>query len=1171
MDTPSPLKPETLPLRGVHLIEASAGTGKTFNITRIYLRMLLHRQLPLDNILVMTFTRAATEELRARIAEELRNALLHWDSLVHDDDFYRALAEHMPESGAGAPALLKNALLLLDEAPILTIHGFCKRVLTQQAFDSRIPFNIEMEADTDELSLEAVRDWYRRLARQQPDDYRRLSGKWLTPEDFHREFRSIIGKPVRLDKTDPESLRKSIRQEKKRCLEHLLKHQETLFSLLVDKHKQKHKRTEEWHVLTEWLGQDGSENMPKAVSAFFHGGRFGKTNKETLRSLFEPLNALKEASKKWQDEIQRAECGHIAATGIDWIRQRFATSKQQQQLMDFDDLISRLADCLRDAPDGSLARQLRKQYPVALVDEFQDTDPQQYGILRALYVNPEAGSDTDDDTALYMIGDPKQAIYAFRGGDVFAYLQARENADRQWVMDTNWRSSSAMIAAGNRLFHGAEPASDENDTGIFGYGIRYHPVRPSPRADEIPFHDPRHASALQLVYFPGDEEHADKRGGLAQSFRRVIAAWCAAEIDRLLRGAARIGERPVLPSDIAILVRDGKEANDIQAALRDAGLASVYLSTRDRVFTSEEAHDLLLALEGILHGDNPRLFTAALASRCFGGDAGLLFRLREDDETWEHWRDILLGLRDTWQRKGFIAMAMEMLHNHYRPDPARHERGLTNLVHLFELLQQASQQQHGPEQLLAWLRERIHADNPLQDAELRLESEADLIRVITQHGAKGLEYPLVFVPFPTRYRNPVKSGSSNRFVVEYHDPDSREPRCRLAPDAEALALSRAEGHAESIRLLYVAVTRARYRCYLCAAPFAWHADSPLGLSLQLADSGRELAEALCELADAGKPDIGIIEIDASDFPLSGHQASGPETRPRATTFNGHIDQDWWLASFSALSRDLRHGGLSLPDRDQDDSPTGGVPPAAEALRFAMPRGVDTGNLLHNILEHLDFGAPDWERDLRGPLFRFGALPEGYDQDDLAAWLRECLDAPLPRGATLAQLAPRDCLREAGFYFPMESASRKRLAALLEAHRGQPVRLPGGERLKGMMQGFIDLIYHWRGRYYVADYKSSHLGGQWDDYRHDALRANVRDSYYDLQYLIYSLALHRYLRNRVPDYDPARHFGGVCYLYLRGMRADTDNGVLNVVIDPDMLNALDALFAGDNTSLEDAHA
>ncbi len=1166
MGSPAPLRPETLPLHGVHLIEASAGTGKTYNITRIYLRMLLHRQLPLDNILVMTFTRAATEELRARIADELRNALLNWDSLIHDDDFYRALAGDMPDSDTGAQALLKNALLLLDEAPVLTIHGFCKRVLTQQAFDSQIPFNIEMEADTGELSLETVRDWYRRLARKQPDDYRRLSGKWLTPEDFHREFRSIIGKPVTLEKTDPEALRKAIRQQKRQCQEHLLAHRETLFALLVDKHKQKDKRSEEWRTLAGWLDSDGCESMPKEASAFFHGGRFGK-NKETLKAVFAPLNTLKEASKTWAAEIQRAECGYIAATGVDWIRRRFAASKQHRQLMDFDDLISRLADGLRDAPDGSLARQLRKQYPVALVDEFQDTDPQQYGILRALYANPDSG----DDTALYMIGDPKQAIYAFRGGDVFAYLQARDNADRQWVMDTNWRSSSAMVAAGNRLFHGTGPAGDEDDTGIFGQGIRYHPVRPSPRADDTPFRDPARAAALQLVYFPGDEEPTGKDRELKQTFRRVIAAWCAAEIDRLLQGDTLIGERPVQPRDIAILVRDGGEANDIQTALRDAGLASVYLSTRDRVFASEEADDLLLALEGILHGDNPRLFTAALSSRCFGGDADLLFRLREDDETWEYWRDILLDLRDTWQRKGFIAMAMEMLHNHYRPDPARHERSLTNSVHLFELLQHASQQLHGPEQLLAWLREQVRADNPLQDAELRLESEADLIRVITQHGAKGLEYPLVFVPFPTRYRDPVKSGGSNRFVVEYHDPHSREPLCRLAPDAEALALSRAEGHAESIRLLYVAVTRARYRCYLCAAPFTRHADSPLGLSLKLTDGNRELADALRELADAGRPDVGVIEIEDSEFPLSGHRASGDESRPDAATFSGHIDQDWWLASFSALSHDLRHGGLSLPDRDQDDAPTHGAPPAAEALRFAMPRGVDTGNLLHNILEHLDFGAPDWARDLRGPLFRFGALPAGHDHTDLADWLRECLDAPLMHGATLAKLAPRDCLRETGFYFPMESASRARLAALLTAHRGQPVQLPGGERLKGMMQGFIDLIYHWRGRYYVADYKSSHLGDQWDDYRRDALLANVHDSYYDLQYLLYSLALHRYLRNRLPDYDPARHFGGVCYLYLRGMRAGEDGGVLNVAIDAGMLNALDALFAGDNERMEEPHA
>ncbi len=1156
-EQPRPLRPTVLPLRGAHLIEASAGTGKTYNITRIYLRMLLHRRVGVESILVMTFTRAATEELRRRIADELRAALAGWPRLIEEDPFYRELAAALPDEegdpGEAARARLRNALLLLDEAPIHTLHGFCKRVLTERAFDSGIAFDLEMESDTRELALESVRDAYRRLARAQPDAYARLSQRWPTPEDFQREFAPLIQNHRPLESDTPEAV-EARWQERRRALDAGLRaNEDTILAALVDAHKQREQRLTEWRALREWLDAPELKPLPAEGRRFLHGGR--TRSLPEIRALLKTVKDFAdelEPGRQYQRQLDDARLGAIVGAEIEWIRAHFDAARKRQRSMGFDDLVEHLAACLRDDPGGRLAARLRERYPVALVDEFQDTDPQQYAILRALYGG-------DHDTALYMIGDPKQAIYAFRGGDVFAYLEARDDAASQWYMDTNWRSTSAMIAAVNALFARAAEAGSE----ILGPGIRYLPVSPSPRADEQPLHDPGRHGALCLAWLPDRDQRHHRKNGITQDFRPHIAAWCASEIDRLLR-AARIGENPLRAADIAVLVRDGEEAAQMQQALRDIGHASVYLSTRERVFASVEAEELLRALRGILHPDDPRLFVAALASDFLAVDSETLHRLQGDDELFAHWRNRLLELHDAWLRHGFIAMAMDMIHTHMRPAPQRHERALTNAIHLVELLQRASQRHRRPEQLLAWFQERIDAGDASEEAELRLESDANLIRVLTQHGAKGLEYPVVFVPFPTRYKDPLKAGARWRFVLSHHDPVGHAPLTRLAPDNRTRALARAEAEAESARLLYVAVTRARHRCVLCATPFAGHGRSPLGRVLGLpgdADGkGEALRQALADLAD--DDGIELFEADtALPIAVSDNRPEPPSPAIATSEFHGHIDRDWWLASFSALSRDLRHGGAALADRDQDDS---GPPPDATELRFAMPRGVDTGNLLHAILERIDFPQPDWRTQLRAPLYRFGALPAGHREEELIAWLEDCLQAPLGDGACLAHLERADTLRETGFYFPMRDASRERLAALLAAHRGAPARLPGPARLKGMMQGYIDLIYRWRGRYYVADYKSSHLGARRGDYHHQALRRHLRDNYYDLQYLLYGLALHRHLRARLTDYDPARHFGGVRYLYLRGMAGGDDLGVLSVELEPALLDTLDTLFDGTET-------
>ncbi|MCW8930312.1 MAG: exodeoxyribonuclease V subunit beta [Gammaproteobacteria bacterium] len=1222
-----PLFPESIPLMGCHLIEASAGTGKTYNITRIYLRLLLERKMDVKNILVMTFTRAATEELRGRIAKEIRYALENWGNFDPDDCFFASLTEQF--SLQDVYPVLHNALLHLDEAAIFTIHSFCKRVLSQQAFSSGVSFNVQMETDTADIELDAVRDWYRILAKQTSSaDYKLLVQSWATPETFRQAFYEILSSNVSVQTNSPEYLQENFQKQKALALQHLKDNQILVFSELIDSHKQKDIRTEEWNELMQWLSSDyfdlhtrTEESFPKiqvmskSASNVFHGGRFPKKDpdkKQQLIELFQPIKQLKDDAVRIEEDIEKSKSYQIASQGIEAIRKKINQAKQRSKVMNYDDLINQLANALA-SDQKRLANLIRNQYPVALVDEFQDTDPNQYAILKAIYQSNHSDQD-ETPTALYLIGDPKQAIYAFRSGDVFTYLSARSDTEYQWVMDTNWRSSTGMINAYNRLFHGAP--LDEQGRDVFGFNIQYSPVNSAGQADKKPLithvtsnnqiGDDKQA-ALQLIHFPFNEAYRPARSRkeeMNQTFCTVIASWCASEIHQLLlEDNTQIGDRSLQEQDIAVLVRDKKEAAHIQDALRLAGYSSVYLSTHDNVFFSEEATELERVLYGILELENDRLLVAALSTRFLGCDTEQLYALQENEEQWEMVREQVYDLREIWLKRGFMAMALKLLHQNFTPHPNYHERSLTNAIQLLELIQQASQRHRQPEQLLNWLREQIEAKSVNAEAELRLESDANLIRIITQHGSKGLEYPVVFIPFSTRYKDPAKFGSKNIDLLKYHERDvskGYQLNYFMGQDKQITALYREEAWAETVRLLYVAITRAEHRCYLCAAPFSKYHLSPLGQTLKLTaddDLLTGLSQLLAQESDIYS--IHLQQIDEIDFPVTRHVAAEKTHEMTPAQFTGRIERNWWLSSFSALTRNLRHGGISTPDRDQDEflknesSQTG----SEDDLRFSLTKGAATGNLLHDILEHTDFSQPHWERSLERPLSRFNEKLDATQQDELIFWLEACLATPLndsfecgvQSGHTkvlkLNELSWSQTLRETEFYFPMEHVKPHKLGELLVKHRQQrlnqdkeqknnyqfnPIKLPGNKAMQGMMHGFIDLIFQWQDKYYIVDYKSTHLGNCLDDYEQSALEKNVRDNYYDLQYLLYSLALHRYLKSRKTDYDPEKHFGGIHYLYLRGMtpeldsenRPDPKRGIFSTHISSELLKELDKLFCGD---------
>ncbi|MCJ8293937.1 MAG: exodeoxyribonuclease V subunit beta [Colwellia sp.] len=1262
----------TIKLTGKHLIEASAGTGKTYNITRIYLRLLLERELTVEQILLMTFTKDATQELRGRIDTFIRLALSDWDSLAIEDPYFTVLDKGIEKTKR--EFLLKRALLFLDEAAIFTIHGFCQRVLSQYAFTSGLPFNANMAANSSEITLQVCQDWYRSLAKSDDDSFMLLASFWATPASFLSSFSKAIGHTSELSVIDVESIEAEFIALVRQAQQNLTTHSDLLENalILVKKGADQEKRRSELAQLSTWLENiisreisltDVGQGTAKMPDGFIDGKRYARsTYKTELLEAFAPVKAVKEQVKKISTNINKAKAYAIVKSGIYTIRQQVIEQKQALNLLDFDDLINTLADCLKpvDCNDESssdehlpllenkLAKQLLAQYPVALIDEFQDTDPKQFGILQAIYYGDSA---VKADAGLFLIGDPKQAIYGFRGGDIFAYLNARNGCDYHWLMDTNWRSTPDMIAGYNQLFtaasHSQTSAQGNNQAkqpteSVFGFGIPYLPVLAGKKAktEEHTANTPMLADsdkALQFIHFTDQKSDFDGEGDkksdkVSQGSRPMLANWCANEILTLFtyQGEAGTQHEKVKPKDIAILVRDGAEARDIKHALQQAGLDCVFLSDRANLFHSQQAKQLLCLLKGVLFPENERLFVAALSCGLLGFDAQKLYQLQQDELAYQTLKFAFVDYRSQWQRQGFITMAINLMHNQLDVPQNNKDRCLTNILHLYEILQAASVRLSQGQELLHWFEQQCHLETNDVEAELRLESDGDLIRLITQHGCKGMEYPYVFIPFACRHKDPLKFGNKSVSYLEYHDKDGA--LClSLDGSKEAKQAMSNEAYAESIRLLYVAVTRAERRCYvLCCAFDAYHL-SPLGKTLQLQDQDSTL-KGLQVLKASAQDAIGIREValdcdfeadsDAVDKSFINNNQDLSNTA--VSQFSGNIERDWWLSSFTALSRNIRHAGVSNPDRDTDvartqlavlsgsglsinDTSTNATSTIdAEQICFKLAKGAHTGNLLHDILEQTDFTAPDWQESLEKPLLVYGELTKAggsatdnaaFTEDDLIVWLEQVLSSPFiisandnEPAAGLADLEHNKTLRESEFYFPMQGQGTGALAKLLTDHRNSaqrtvhggngssygnngkrsqyPVMLPSYKKLSGMMHGFIDLIFEYQGKYYLCDYKSSHLGDSFSDYQFDALLDNVEKNYYDLQYLIYSLALHRYLKQTLLDYDITEHFGGVYYLYLRGMTTAPEHqgaGVYYRQITAEELNNLDTLFSPEKTA------
>jgi exodeoxyribonuclease V beta subunit len=1065
---------------GVTLLEASAGTGKTYTIASLAARYVAEG-VPLDQLLLVTFTRIATGELRERVRERLVEverglAAALTAGTRSADPLVTLLAEHEPEERRRR---LARAISDFDAATIATTHSFCQEMLSGLGIAGDLEPALTFTEDASELVSDVVGDFYVRK--------------------FHDDLRPAFD-----------------------------------------------------------LGQasavaDAAIGNPSAELVAGDG--------ERPRLRLSLANAVR-------TEVDRR--------------------KRAGGLMTYDDLVARLNAALSGPNERLAIDLLRRRFAVVMVDEFQDTDPDQWRILRTAF--------GDGVTTLVLIADPKQAIYGFRGADVYAYLEAAATAAGRATLPINWRSDQGLVDAVGALLSGVKLGHE----GIPYRDVRAAPANQRPRLTSAP-----HPSPLRVrVIARNDPQVRLTPTGLvrADTGRARVVSDLADEVVALLQSDARISGDPVKPGDLAVLVRNHRQAADVRAALADAGVPVVDYGAGS-VFATEVAREWLVLLESLERpAELGRARSAALT--CFvGWDAERLARAGDDPDGRE-WEDVHRRLHD-WSRvlrmRGVAALLESIVVSQNLaarvlagPDG---ERRMTDLRHVGQLLHAAvSVQQLGTTALTAWLRTRIaQAVSEAGDEERsrRLESDAEAVQVLTIHRSKGLEFPIVFLPFlwdmgrmrdddePVFFHDDADTGQID---VGLEGPEYREHKERY----------KREQRGEDLRLAYVALTRARHQAIAWWVPTWDCRDSPLARLLFARDEHGNIASELRRTPEDTVVDTRLAELQARapraiaiERPSTAGGPpvawSAPLTAPvplSVSRFERDLDQRWRRTSFTDITAAAYEARVdSEPEQPlTDDEPTSGQPPptppalaaelSAPSLLSGMGFGVDVGTFVHWVLEATDFAAADLEGELRQRIGEVHArrTAEIGDPADVVTGLGAALRTPLGPvldGRALCNIARGDRLDELGFELPLAGGDRPtgeltldRIAATLRDWLKPDDPLGGyADRLgdaglrrnvRGYLTGSLDLVVRIPAasvpgghRYAVLDYKTNWLGEPDEPltafhYRPEALRAEMERHHYALQGLLYAVALHRYLRWRLPAYDPDAHLAGVVYLFVRGM-------------------------------------
>lgn len=1209
------------PLDSLSLIEASAGTGKTYAVANLYLRYLLERSFNVEQILVVTFTEAATQELKDRIRLRIQELRLVFEGLETKDPILNDLVSKSvsPEKDQLS---LRLAERQIDQAQIHTIHGFCQQILKRHALDSNTPLKQALLEDQTQLRMSALEDYWRRYVLSLgSEELQLIVKKWPEPSTLQGELAPLLNRSPEVIIPQVSGLGLVCWQDSFKAYQAWYIELKEVTRSMIDEvvNLLKDVPLNNLSRKLEWLGKMKAWAEEPALDY-----TLPNTGSDSLFQRFTRSWVVKETPKKNPITPEHAYFDFLEAhfekqvpdiyalfiaQSYPLVKNLIEEAKQQQNVFSFDDLISRVSEALAsdESQTKALSSTIGAPYQVALIDEFQDTDPEQYHIFNSLF-----GTDSPKkEPRLVLIGDPKQAIYGFRGGDIATYLRAKHHISQHpnghvFTMDTNWRSSPSMVAAVNAMFESAKNAF---------------------MAVDIPFQAVKAAkSSLNSLgseaFFISQFSFDKATKGQIESH---LALQCVKQIKHLLSQRQTLkleDDKPLQYSDIAVLVRSGKEGEIIKKALAEQGLSAT-LDSQASIYHSDEARALYFLLAAVADPKDESALRRCLAEPFFGISDQQIIDFNEQVSVFTYYMNLFERLHQTWLRSGVLAMIREALKilgvfefwhqvsefSSEKNSSRFWERRLTNWNQLAEILQKQSRSQKGHFALLRWYHDTLSGALSGQfgsrgdsETKLRLESDAELIRIITIHKSKGLEYPFVFIPFLFSCRGASEAwfyDQKGKLSIDLNKAESN----LLSADKERLA--------EDVRLLYVALTRAKYQCYIGTAALQSKRVDSLGLRqsalaflLFQGQVPEKIDDSLLkkQLSDFQEkfPDLVHLELITEDSlaNLNMDYAANDEVTPLTLSSNDEsfnslhsnilrrsIYDDWRVQSFTGLMNeshrlaraDLKTNGIEYSPLLKKASIT--LNPNDISI-FNFPKGSQAGTFLHTLFEHLEFESGELEpksasrySNLEGFVkskLSLSKLVEGKQVEAwsgyLSSWVRSVLQAPLVSNIKLSQLSQKAYFSEMQFYFSVKKFQSLRFNTLLNDYLGTKSDIDFSS-FEGHLKGAIDLVFEASGQFYILDYKSNYLGASSSDYQAQALDIAMEEHRYDVQYVIYTLALHRFLKQRRKEsYDYQRDFGGVIYLFLRGLvleqnqdatiQAGQATGVYYIKPPADLILALD---------------
>lgn len=1145
--------PVTVELANSNLIEASAGTGKTFSIALLVVRMVIEKNTAISGILMVTFTNAAVAELEARVRAFVRKSLKMARSGTYENNqedplaniITNALHLHHIEINTIIERL-HQAEILLDETAVMTIHGFCQKTLSEFSFETQQLFG-SITITPDELNqilVDYLNEWWRQnittidvelleellraglnrdyliegihkvIGGQKIYDAENIPNNFLHP-NHHLQLQTQLNKYHKTIEEGVERIKNDLLADFDKYKQHILNKKDS---------------SNEYKAYGKAMLSNDLDLLVAAIevkSEKVYTSNIFSENIVTQAKLI--VATKKELSTSFQKLMN---WGIVVAAN--YVQQEMVRIKNSRGLLSYDDMINNLYNAIVNNPNNQLLRQnLRSKYQAVFIDEFQDTDKHQYGIFNELF---------GTDHLLFYIGDPKQSIYAFRKADINTYLRASTEVMNVYRMNTNYRSSTAYIHSMNRFFK-PQPDFDTFSFGEQNNLIDYiHVNAPQQNQTGVLL---KNGQPVTPLLISSHKKNTDV-------YTSVVATIMELLTPELYIIQEKGGTNPVKLSDIGILVRSNKEARVIKKWLSTYNIPAITIDDT-KVFDSQEATDILYVLEAV-YEINPGNINRALLTKTAGFDKDQLM-VSNDEYLLQQFR----VYQESWNTKGAFVMLKQFLADRdfsvrlFNDNIANAERIVSNTFQLVEIIHKIEQlKNHEPKELIQWFKKAIEGKTGEGDEFIqRLESDEDAVKIVTIHKSKGLEYNIVLAPFLD-----FNAKGNNHDSINYRNPKTGDYYYAVKNIAteQEINWTSTQNEQEYRRLLYVAITRARMQCFIFRDNGK---KDPSTVKIFLQALGIPLDEKEIATGDGWEKWIAP-EINRS-FRLK--KSDEQHTLNYATANNFSLLQpNWKKTSYSSISAE--HATPSYPKQT-----TTIEDPYDYFIFKELRKGAHTGNLLHFVFENIPFNNPQyWSQIVEKALLRLSAVTNPNYVTQIVEMLTQVMQVPLPvhqihtnnQPFKLSELTWENRLTELEFDFPLKPFSTQQIMNL--STEKVPFHLKAYDEIEGIMNGKIDLFFKMHDKYYILDWKSNHIGDTIEDYTADKVSEAMSENNYHLQYHLYTLAASKYLTQCLPHFDYEKDFGGVIYLFVRGVRKGTETGIFLAKPEKENIATMEQIFA-----------